>query len=102
MSTVLCLEIIGDNCSHSGDPNRLRVDRGSLGCIHSACTVYGGHCCHLECAAGGSEADVVDLSSGARTPELMKLLEKEFGKNITTRTWNTLQRIAELIEAHSG
>lgn len=39
----------------------------------------------------------VVLSSNARTPELMKLLEKEFGKKITTRTWNTLQKIGTLI-----
>ena len=40
---------------------------------------------------------VVDLSTNARTPELMKLLEKQFGKNITTRTWNTLEKVAKII-----
>lgn len=35
---------------------------------------------------------VVDLS-GATTPDLMRLLEKEFGKKITTRSWNTVERI---------
>lgn len=35
---------------------------------------------------------VVDLS-GAKTPDLMTKLEKEFGKDITTRSWNTVQKI---------
>jgi len=30
------------------------------------------------------------------TTDLMKALEKEFGKTITTRNWNTIQRIAKL------
>jgi hypothetical protein len=32
---------------------------------------------------------VVDLS-GATTPDLMAWLEKQFGKEITTRTWKTV------------
>ncbi len=35
---------------------------------------------------------VVDLSR-SKTPDLMRWLEKEFGKNITTRTWKTIVRI---------
>ncbi len=35
---------------------------------------------------------VVDLS-GARTPDLMLWLEKEFGNEITTRSWKTVIRI---------
>lgn len=35
---------------------------------------------------------VVDLS-GASSPEVMKWLEKQFGKEITTRTWKTVHRI---------
>jgi uncharacterized protein (DUF1697 family) len=35
---------------------------------------------------------VVDLSGG-KTTDLMKLLEKEFGKGITTRNWKTMGRI---------
>jgi uncharacterized protein (DUF1697 family) len=35
---------------------------------------------------------VVDLT-GARTPDLMRWLEKTFGKEITTRTWKTVHRI---------
>lgn len=38
---------------------------------------------------------VIDLSA-AKTPDVMRLLEKEFGKNITTRTWNTVTKIASL------
>jgi uncharacterized protein (DUF1697 family) len=33
------------------------------------------------------------------TTDLMKVLEKVYGKKITTRTWNTVQRIANLIAA---
>ena len=35
---------------------------------------------------------VVDLSS-AKTPDLMQVLDKEFGKGNTTRSWNTIERI---------
>jgi uncharacterized protein (DUF1697 family) len=35
---------------------------------------------------------VIDLTS-ARTPDLMQWLEKEFGKDITTRTYKTVGRI---------
>lgn len=32
----------------------------------------------------------------ARTTDIMSFLEKEFGKNVTTRNWNTVQKIAIL------
>jgi hypothetical protein len=35
---------------------------------------------------------VIDLTS-AKTPDLMIWLEKKFGKEITTRTWKTVERI---------
>ena len=35
---------------------------------------------------------VVDLSAGT-TPDLMSALDKEFGKNLTTRNWNTIKKI---------
>jgi uncharacterized protein (DUF1697 family) len=35
----------------------------------------------------------ITLSPGRGTTELMSFLEKEFGKNVTTRNWNTLGRI---------
>lgn len=39
---------------------------------------------------------VVDLSQGKST-EAMQILEQLFGKNITTRNWNTIRRIAKKI-----
>src|SRR6266498_3170388 len=36
---------------------------------------------------------VVDLNLGRGTIEAMSILEKEFGKNITTRNWNTVAKI---------
>ncbi|MFA7419229.1 MAG: DUF1697 domain-containing protein [Melioribacteraceae bacterium] len=41
---------------------------------------------------------VVDLS-GSKTPDLMGWLEKQFGKEITTRTWKTVHRILKKMEA---
>lgn len=40
---------------------------------------------------------VLDLS-GTKTVKGMEALEQLFGKNITTRNWNTLNRIAEKME----
>jgi uncharacterized protein (DUF1697 family) len=40
---------------------------------------------------------VVEPAPKAGTPELMTLLQKEFGKNITTRTWNTIQKIGNVV-----
>lgn len=40
----------------------------------------------------GVVCSVVDLSD-AKTSDLMKVLDKEFGKGITTRSWNTVERI---------
>jgi uncharacterized protein (DUF1697 family) len=39
-----------------------------------------------------------DASGTRGTTQLMKLLEKEFGKRITTRTWNTIERIGKLVD----
>jgi uncharacterized protein (DUF1697 family) len=36
---------------------------------------------------------VLDLSIGKGTPDAMKILEKEFGSNVTTRNWNTVLRV---------
>jgi uncharacterized protein (DUF1697 family) len=36
---------------------------------------------------------VLDLT-GPHTPDLMRMLERTFGKQITTRTWKTVHRIA--------
>jgi uncharacterized protein (DUF1697 family) len=40
----------------------------------------------------GSICSVIDLTS-TKTPDLMVWLEKQFGKEITTRTWKTVERI---------
>jgi uncharacterized protein (DUF1697 family) len=42
---------------------------------------------------GRAVCGVLDLSSG-KTPEAMSSLERLFGKDITTRNWNTIQKIA--------
>ena len=45
-----------------------------------------------------SICSVIDLS-GSKTPDLMVWLEKQFGKEITTRTWKTVHRILKKMEA---
>ena len=39
-----------------------------------------------------------ELAEQGGTPELMKILEQEFGKKVTTRTWNTVNKIWILLE----
>jgi uncharacterized protein (DUF1697 family) len=39
---------------------------------------------------------VLDLSKGKGTIDAMKILEKEFGKSVTTRNWNTVSKTATL------
>lgn len=41
---------------------------------------------------------VIDNSTGA-TPDFMARLEKTYGKDITTRTWLTVQRVVKKMEA---
>jgi len=36
---------------------------------------------------------VLDLSRGKGTPDVMDILEKEFGSNVTTRNWNTVLKV---------
>lgn len=36
---------------------------------------------------------VLQLSAKGNTPEAMAVLEKEFGKSVTTRNWNTVQKM---------
>jgi uncharacterized protein (DUF1697 family) len=43
----------------------------------------------------GVICSVVDLTE-AKTPDLMKVLDKEFGKGNTTRSWNTIERIVNV------
>lgn len=40
---------------------------------------------------------VLTLSPNTQSTDLMSVLEKEFGKKITTRNWNTVERILALI-----
>lgn len=39
----------------------------------------------------------IELSPDFKTPDVMKLLEKSFGKTITTRTWNTVVKVSTLL-----
>jgi len=45
----------------------------------------------------GAVCSVIDLT-GSKTPDLMLWLEKKFGKEITTRTWKTVERILKVME----
>jgi uncharacterized protein (DUF1697 family) len=46
----------------------------------------------------GEVCSVVKVSAKRGTSDLMKVLEKQFGKKITTRTWNTVERIGKILE----
>lgn len=41
---------------------------------------------------------VLDLSI-SKTPEAMKIMEQTFGKDITTRNWNTIERIGKKLDS---
>ena len=45
----------------------------------------------------GAICFVVNLTN-ARTPQIMNILEKEFNKKVTTRTWNTVSKIHALLQ----
>ncbi|MGV8085911.1 MAG: DUF1697 domain-containing protein [Candidatus Bilamarchaeum sp.] len=46
-------------------------------------------------SANGSEVcSVLIVSKDKRSVDLMKIIEMEFGKNVTTRNWNTVVKIA--------
>jgi uncharacterized protein (DUF1697 family) len=45
----------------------------------------------------GAICSVIDMTS-SKTPDLMVWLEKQFGKEITTRTWKTVERILKVME----
>jgi len=47
--------------------------------------------------ANRSVYSVLDLST-SKTPKAMNVLEQLFGKNITTRSWNTIERIGKLLQ----
>jgi uncharacterized protein (DUF1697 family) len=44
-------------------------------------------------ASGREVCSVATLSPSSRTVDLMSILEKEFGRKITTRNWNTIEKI---------
>src|SRR5688572_16082185 len=44
----------------------------------------------------GAICSVIDLTT-SKTPDLMLRLEKKFGKEITTRTWKTVERILKVM-----
>ena len=43
----------------------------------------------------GAVCSVVDLRE-AKTPDLMQVLDREFGKGNSTRNWNTIERIVKI------
>ncbi|MCX6121729.1 MAG: DUF1697 domain-containing protein [Ignavibacteriales bacterium] len=43
--------------------------------------------------SGREVCSVLILSSNSQTTDLMKVLEKEFGRKVTTRNWNTIVRV---------
>lgn len=45
---------------------------------------------------GGEIISMLDLSKEKGTPDVMGILEKTFGKQITTRNWNTVVKVAAL------
>jgi uncharacterized protein (DUF1697 family) len=44
----------------------------------------------------GAAYSVLDLRAFAKTPDVMKLLGKAYGKKITTRNWNTIEKVGSL------
>lgn len=49
---------------------------------------------HILRATDSEVFSVLVLSPERDTTDVMKVLEKEYGKRITTRNWNTIQKIA--------
>ena len=48
--------------------------------------------------SSGTVCSVGTLSKNGQTIDLMSFLEKEFGKKVTTRNWNTITRILKTRE----
>ncbi len=48
-------------------------------------------------ASGNCVYSVVTLSKNFGTVDAMEILEKEFGKDITTRNWNTIEKMYSLL-----
>ena len=49
-------------------------------------------------ASSSEVCSVATLSPNSRTVDLMSILEKEYGKRVTTRNWNTIERILRASE----
>lgn len=49
-------------------------------------------------ASESEVCSVVMLTPNSRTIDVMNILEKEFGRNVTTRNWNTIVRILKTQE----
>lgn len=47
-------------------------------------------------ASGSEVCSVLTLNPQTRSVDVMGVLEKEFGKNVTTRNWNTVEKILKL------
>jgi len=47
----------------------------------------------------GEVCSSVEISLNRGTTELMKVLEVQFGKKITTRTWKTVERIGKVLQS---
>jgi uncharacterized protein (DUF1697 family) len=43
----------------------------------------------------GEVCSVLTITAKAGTVDVMKILEQEFGKNVTTRNWNTVQKLGK-------
>jgi uncharacterized protein (DUF1697 family) len=52
----------------------------------------------IVCVHNRSICGVIDEEQGTATVQLMGALEKEFGKQVTTRTWNTVLRVIKASE----
>ncbi len=50
-------------------------------------------------ATGSEVCSVLTLSPNSRTVDLMSILEKEFGRKVTTRNWNTINKILKASES---
>jgi uncharacterized protein (DUF1697 family) len=48
----------------------------------------------IVCVRPGEVCSAVALSGGAGTPELMAFLEKSLGRDVTTRNWQTVTKLA--------
>lgn len=49
--------------------------------------------------ANGEICSVLTISKKRGTVEIMGFIEKEFGKKITTRNWNTINKIGKLLQS---